>query len=76
VRTFKSKYLPFELPKEELYKAQSLYNKLELPGYTDAELKLIFSEVKYYPPPDGLVEDGTPVVTPKGGYAAVAKTES
>jgi len=72
--------LPFELPKEELYKVQSLHNKMELPGYTDAELKLLFSEVKYYPPPEGLVEDaGTPqppADTRKGGYAAVAKTES
>jgi len=77
VKSFNSKYLPFELPKEELYKIQSLFNRKELPGYTDSELNQIFSIVKYYPPPENLAEDGTPQSPPvqKGGYAAVPKTE-
>mmetsp|Transcript_14664 Transcript_14664/g.34588 ORF Transcript_14664/g.34588 Transcript_14664/m.34588 type:complete len:873 (+) Transcript_14664:100-2718(+) len=57
VTTFEPKYLPFEMDREEDYLVQSLYNKAELPGYTDDELKALFSEVHYFPPPSGLVEE-------------------
>jgi len=56
VKSFESKYLPFELPTEEQYNAQSLYNKNELPGFSTDDLNKIFSTVKYFPPPDDLVE--------------------
>jgi len=57
VTTFECKYLPFEMDKEEEYLVQSMYNPAELPGYTDEEMKKLFSEVHYFPPPEGLVEE-------------------
>jgi uncharacterized membrane protein YhdT len=57
VEQFDSKYLPFELPREEDYLVQSLFNRTELPGYTDEEMAELFSEVRYYEPPAGLVEE-------------------
>eukprot|EP00614_Pseudopedinella_elastica_P015916 CAMPEP_0172652422 /NCGR_PEP_ID=MMETSP1068-20121228/243303_1 /TAXON_ID=35684 /ORGANISM="Pseudopedinella elastica, Strain CCMP716" /LENGTH=836 /DNA_ID=CAMNT_0013466829 /DNA_START=321 /DNA_END=2832 /DNA_ORIENTATION=- len=79
-KTFETKYLPFELPKEELYPIQSLYNKAELPGRSDQDLKKLFSEVRYFPPPTNLSEkaaedgDGVPHhkgdVVPRGDEAA------
>eukprot|EP00615_Pteridomonas_danica_P016143 CAMPEP_0114393650 /NCGR_PEP_ID=MMETSP0102-20121206/11659_1 /TAXON_ID=38822 ORGANISM="Pteridomonas danica, Strain PT" /NCGR_SAMPLE_ID=MMETSP0102 /ASSEMBLY_ACC=CAM_ASM_000212 /LENGTH=254 /DNA_ID=CAMNT_0001553339 /DNA_START=897 /DNA_END=1661 /DNA_ORIENTATION=+ len=56
VKQFEGKYLPFELENEEEYLTQSLFNKNELPQYTETELRELFSEVKYYPPPEGLQE--------------------
>merc|ERR1712070_691737 len=56
VTTFETKYLPFEMPREELYFVQSFYNKGELPGFDEHGLKALFSEVHFFPPPDGLVE--------------------
>jgi len=59
VESFDPKYLPFELPSEDLYQVQSLYNKHELPGFSKADLDAIFSSVKYFPPPADLVEELT-----------------
>jgi len=65
VRSFEPKYLAFDLSEIEsklgveegsLYSAQSLMNKAELPGYSEEEMAQLFSEIKYYPPPEGLVE--------------------
>jgi hypothetical protein len=51
IDTFESKYLPFELPEEELYAKQCLYNHAELPGLSEEEFVKLFSEIKFYPPP-------------------------
>jgi hypothetical protein len=51
VTSFNCKYLPFQLPKDELYHAQSLVNKNELKGFRDEEMKALFSEVRFFPPP-------------------------
>jgi hypothetical protein len=53
--SFETKYLAFTMP-DELYVKQCLCQKAELPGFTDAELRKLFSEVKYYPPPQLLLE--------------------
>jgi len=59
VTSFETKYLPFEMPKEEDYLVQSMFNRAELPGLSDAELTKLFSEVHYFPPPAGLDETST-----------------
>jgi len=64
ISTFESKYLPFTLPKEELYYCQSLCNINELPGYQEDEIKALFSEVRFFPPPEDLNE--TPASAEKG----------
>jgi len=51
VSTFDCTYLSFQLPRDELYYAQSLFNKNELPNFTDNEMKALFSEVRFFPPP-------------------------
>lgn len=56
MRTFNCDYLAFEMPNEEMYMMQNLYNPQELPGFSELEFKQLFSEVKHYPPPEGLVE--------------------
>jgi hypothetical protein len=61
VRTFDEKYLDFSLPSKELYQVQSLYNKYELPGYSDDELNELFSSVTYYPPPGDYKDEPDPV---------------
>jgi hypothetical protein len=62
VRTFESKYLPFTLKDEKHYLVQSLYNKSELPGFSDQELNDFFSEVKFFPPPEEFLVDSVEVV--------------
>jgi hypothetical protein len=75
VKTFDPKYLPFEMPSTEMYFVQSLYNKMELPGFTESELKNLFSEVRYFPPPDDIHEEVEKEAPKKGedGYEAVPK---
>ena len=64
VKAFESRYLPFELPSEDLYQVQSLHNKFELPFYSKGELDGLFSSVTYFPPPEGLVEEEAPAKKP------------
>jgi hypothetical protein len=56
INQFDCKYLPFELESESEYLTQSLFNKNELPGFSDSHMRSLFSEVKYYPPPKDLKE--------------------
>jgi hypothetical protein len=53
---FDPKFLAFEMPDEESYRRQNLFNKEELPGFFDEELAELFSTVRHYPPPEDLVE--------------------
>jgi hypothetical protein len=75
VKTFDPKYLPFEMPSADMYFVQSLYNKMELPGFTESELKALFSEVRYFPPPDDIREEPEVKALKKGekGYEEVPK---
>lgn len=54
------KYLSFEGEKE-LYLCQCLNVKEELPTLTDDEREALFSNVKHYPPPEGIKEEITNV---------------
>jgi hypothetical protein len=72
VTTFDPKYLAFELPKQDLYHVQSLYNKNELPGFTEQEMKALFSEVRFFPPPEDLEEIAPPKAGGKDGAAAAS----
>ena len=73
VTTFESKYLSFTLQSEPEYYVQSLFNKNELPAFSKTEMKDLFSEVHYFPPPAGLTEEPPPkkVKKKKGEYEAV-----
>lgn len=57
IHSFDPKYLAFELPDDDLYKKQCLCQAAEFPGLSEDEIFALFSVVKYYPPPDDLVEE-------------------
>jgi len=61
VSGFENKYLPFTVAKDEDYYTQSLFNRAELPGFSEAELKGFFSGVYFFPPPKGLAEEAPAV---------------
>ena len=57
VEGFDPMYLSFEQPTLEDYKIMSLWNSPELPGFSDEEKQVLFSHVKYYPPPPNFKEE-------------------
>jgi len=57
--SYHQKYPTFQIPSPDdggMYKIQSLFNRSELPGYSDDDLREIFSEIRHYPPPEDLLE--------------------
>jgi hypothetical protein len=61
---FRAKFPDYPVPFVEdggLYKVQSLYNKSELPGFSEDELREVFSQIKHYPPPPDLDESTTAI---------------
>ena len=75
VKTFNPSYLSFEQATIEDYKMMSLYNSPELPGFSEEEKKLLFSEVVFFPPPkdfkEDVYDDSTVSKYKKGGYDAL-----